>query len=67
MGLIAKQIRLQFQEFDRKMLSLHTENSRLTNAQLAEIFGCGYGEIVRSLRRSGIKRKVGKPKQITVN
>jgi hypothetical protein len=63
MSLIGKQGRLLFQAFDHKVLSRHTENPTLTNAKLAELFGCGYDEIVRSLRRSGVVRKTGRPKR----
>jgi len=67
MSLIGKQGRLLFQAFDHKVLSRHTENPTLTNAQLAEFFGCGYDEIVRSLRRSGVVRKVGRPRKAKVS
>jgi len=63
MSLVGKQSRLLFQTFDHKLLALHTENPTLTNAALAKKLGCGYDEIVRSLRRSGIVRKTGRPKR----
>lgn len=62
MSMIGKQSRLLFQAFDHKVLTVHTENPPLTNAQLAAKLGCGYDEIVRSLRRSGVVRKTGRPK-----
>ena len=67
MSLIGKQGRLLFQAFDYRVLLRHSENAALTNAQLAEFFGCGYDEIVRSLRRSGVVRKTGRPRKNKVS
>ena len=64
MSTIGKQARLLFRAFDLKVLTLHTEFLHLTNAQLADKLSCGYDEIVRSLRRSGIVRKAGRPHRV---
>ena len=63
MSSVAEENRQRLEEFDRRVLKLHTENPKLVNAELARSFECGYDEIVRSLRRSGIVRKVGRPRK----
>lgn len=60
MSVMQEKIRQQFQQFDRKVLEMYASDPKLTNAKLAERLGCGYDEIVRSLRRSRVVRKVGR-------
>lgn len=63
MSSVAEENRQRLEEFDRRVLKRHTENSKLVNAELARSFECRYDEIVRSLRRSGVVRKVGRPRK----
>ena len=63
MSSVAEENRQRLEEFDQKVLALYTENPKLVNAELARSFECGYDEIVRSLRRSGVVRKTGRPKK----
>ncbi len=61
MSSVAEEHRIRLREFDQKVLELYAADSKQTNAKLAERLGCGYDEIVRSLRRSRVVRKVGRP------
>ena len=63
MSSVAAENRKRLEEFDQKVLALYTENPKLINAELAKSFECRYDEIVRSLRRSGIVRKTGRPRK----
>lgn len=63
MASVAEENRRRLEEFDQKVLQLHTESPKLVNADLAKSFECGYDEIVRSLRRLGIVRKNGRPRK----
>lgn len=63
MAVITEEVRRWVREFDQKVLELHAADPRLTNSKLAGRLGCGYDEIVRSLRRSRIVRKVGRPRK----
>jgi hypothetical protein len=62
MAVITEEVRKWVREFDRKVLELYAADPKLTNSKLAERLGCGYDEIVRSLRRSRVVRKVGRPR-----
>ncbi len=67
MSSVAEEHRIQLREFDQKVLELYAADSKQTNSKLAERLGCGYDEIVRSLRRSRVVRKVGRPRRIQGN
>ena len=64
MSSVAEEHRIRLREFDQKVLELYAADPKLTNSNLAERLGCGYDEIVRSLRRSRVVRKVGRPRKV---
>jgi chromosome segregation and condensation protein ScpB len=63
MSSVAEEHRIRLREFDQQVLAVYAVDKTLTNTKLAERLGCGYDEIVRSLRRSRVVRKVGRPKK----
>ena len=63
MAVITEEVRKWVREFDQKVMELYAANPKSTNSKLAEQLGCGYDEIVRSLRRSRVVRKVGRPRK----
>jgi hypothetical protein len=67
MAVITEEVRKRVREFDQKVLELYAAEPELTNSKLAERLGCGYDEIVRSLRRSRVVRKVGRPRKAQGN
>lgn len=63
MSSVAEEHRIRLREFDQKVLELYAAEPTMVNTKMAEKLGCGYHEIVRSLRRSRVVRKVGRPRK----
>jgi chromosome segregation and condensation protein ScpB len=63
MSSVAEEHRIRLREFDQEVLQLYAAHPTLTNSKIAERLGCGYDEIVRSLRRCRVVRKVGRPRE----